>query len=100
MSGKKPYPRLDLSGATTIPLATRPSKVSSDLLAEPDVSLDDQPARSRKPLMRSTRSGAYRRARQLTRPAEGPQPAAARQVPTHENLGCAPREIRPGPSRA
>lgn len=36
MSGKKPYPRLDLSGATTIPLATRPSKVSKDLLAEPD----------------------------------------------------------------
>ena len=36
MSGEKPYPRLDLSGATTIPLATRPSKVSKDLLAEPD----------------------------------------------------------------
>jgi hypothetical protein len=33
---KSPYPRLDLSRATTVPLSTRPSKVSKDLLAEPE----------------------------------------------------------------
>jgi len=32
---KKPYPRLDLSGATTVPLATRPSKIDSGQLADP-----------------------------------------------------------------
>ena len=36
MSGRKPYPRLDFSGATTRPLATRPSKVSKEQFAEPD----------------------------------------------------------------
>lgn len=36
MSAKKPHPRLDFSRAVTIPLATRPSKVSKDLLADPD----------------------------------------------------------------
>ena len=35
MIAKKPYPRLDLSTAATTPLATRPSKVTQDLLAEP-----------------------------------------------------------------
>jgi hypothetical protein len=33
---KAPYLRLDLSRATTVPLSTRPSKVSKDLLAEPE----------------------------------------------------------------
>lgn len=37
MTGKKPYPRLDLSQGKTIPLSTRPSKVAEDLLAEPHV---------------------------------------------------------------
>ena len=37
MTAKKPYPRLDLSHATTVPLSTRPSKVARDLLAEPDM---------------------------------------------------------------
>ena len=36
MTPKAPYPRLDLSRATTVPLSTRPRKVSKDLLAEPE----------------------------------------------------------------
>ncbi|MSO62572.1 MAG: hypothetical protein EXQ50_10845 [Acidobacteria bacterium] len=37
MTDKKPYLRLDLSRARTIPLSTRPSKVAEDLLVKPDV---------------------------------------------------------------
>ena len=36
MTDKKPYPRLDLSGARTVPLSTRPSKVAGDLLVKPE----------------------------------------------------------------